>query len=102
MRAAFVRTLVELAERDDRVFLLTGDLGFMALEPFAERFPRRFVNVGVAEQNMVGVATGLAEAGFVPFVYSIAPFATLRPYEFIRNGPVHQRLPVRIVGIGGG
>jgi len=74
----------------------------MALEPFAEAFPNRFFNVGVSEQNMVGLATGLAEAGLVPFVYSIAPFATLRPYEFIRNGPLLHRLPVRVVGIGGG
>jgi len=74
----------------------------MALEPFIEAFPDRFFNVGVAEQNMVGLATGLAEAGMVPFVYSIAPFATLRPYEFIRNGPLLHGLPVRVVGIGGG
>jgi transketolase len=72
------------------------------LEPFAEQFPGRFINVGVAEQNMVGVATGLADAGFLPFIYSIAPFAVLRPFEFIRNGPVLHRLPVRIVGVGGG
>ena len=102
MRSTFIRTLVELAEDDPRMMLLTGDLGFTVVEPFAERFPDRFINVGVAEQNMIGVATGLAEAGFVPFVYSIATFATLRPYEFIRNGPVHHRLPVRIVGVGGG
>jgi transketolase len=82
--------------------LLTGDLGFAAIEPFAETFPDRFYNVGVAEQNMLGIATGLAEAGFLPFVYSIAPFATRRPYEFIHNGPVLHKLPVRIVGIGGG
>ena len=102
MRAAFVRSLVEAAERDERVVLLTGDLGFMALEPFRDRFPDRFFNVGVAEQNMVGIATGLAEAGFTPFCYSIAPFAVLRPYEFIRNGPVAHNLPVRIAGVGGG
>jgi transketolase len=102
MRAAFTRTLVELAERDPRIVLLTGDLGFMALEPFSERFPKRFFNVGVAEQNMVGLATGLAEAGFIPFVYSIVTFATLRPYEFIRNGPILHQFPVRIVGVGGG
>jgi transketolase len=94
--------LAELAERDPRVVLLTADLGFMALEPFSEAFPERFFNVGVAEQNMVGLATGLAEAGMVPFVYSIAPFATLRPYEFIRNGPILHNLPVRVVGVGGG
>ena len=102
MRATFIRTLVELAEEDKRIVLLTGDLGFTVVEPFAERFPDRFFNVGVAEQNMIGVATGLAEAGFVPFAYSIATFATLRSYEFVRNGPVLHRLPVRIVGVGGG
>ena len=102
MRAAFTRTLVSLAEADRRVMLLTGDLGYSVLEPFADRFPDRFINVGVAEQNMVGVATGLAEAGLLPFVYSIVTFASLRPYEFIRNGPILHDLPVRIVGVGGG
>src|SRR6202049_4966443 len=102
MRNSFIGALAELAERDPRVVLLTADLGFMALEPFSDAFPERFFNVGVAEQNMIGLATGLAEAGMVPFVYSIAPFATLRPYEFIRNGPLVHRLPVRVVGVGGG
>jgi transketolase len=102
MRRAFVETLTELAARDPRIMLLTGDLGYLALEPFADTHPGRFLNVGVAEQNMVGLATGLAEAGFIPFVYSIVPFAVLRPYEFIRNGPIQHRLPVRIVGVGGG
>jgi transketolase len=102
MRLAFVQTLTELAARDSRIMLLTGDLGYMALEAFADKYPARFLNVGVAEQNMVGLATGLAEAGFIPFVYSIVPFAVLRPYEFIRNGPIQHQLPVRIVGVGGG
>jgi transketolase len=102
VRNDFLDELLALAERDERVMLLTGDLGFMVLEDFQKRFPDRFVNCGVAEQNMVGVATGLAEAGFVPFVYSIATFSTLRPYEFIRNGPALHGLPVRIVGVGGG
>ncbi|MGA9994209.1 MAG: transketolase C-terminal domain-containing protein, partial [Pyrinomonadaceae bacterium] len=102
MRLAFAQTLAELAERDSRVLLLTGDLGYMALDAFVEQFPERFFNMGVAEQNMVGVATGLAEAGFIPFLYSITTFASLRPYEFIRNGPILHRLPVRIVGVGGG
>jgi transketolase len=102
MRAAFARTLTELADGDPRIVLLTGDLGYMALEVFSERHPDRFFNVGVAEQNMVGIATGLAEGGFIPFVYSIATFASLRPYEFIRNGPIHHQLPVRIIGVGGG
>jgi transketolase len=102
VRATFAATLTEIARADRRVLLLTADLGYMALEPFAEAVPDQFVNVGVAEQNMIGIATGLADGGFIPFVYSIAPFASLRPYEFIRNGPVLHRLPVRIVGVGAG
>jgi transketolase len=102
MRRAFVDSLVDLAQDDERIVLLTGDLGFTVLEPFAGRFPDRFFNLGVAEQNMVGVATGLAEAGFTPYVYSIATFASMRAYEFIRNGPVQHNLPIRIVGVGGG
>ncbi len=102
MRKAFAATLVELAQRDARIVLLTGDLGYSVLEPFAEAFPDRFFNVGVAEQNMVALATGLAEAGFIPFVYSITPFAALRPYEAIRVGPLLNHQPVRIVGVGSG
>ena len=102
MRKAFIQSLIKLASTDERVVLLTGDLGYLVIEEFIERFPNRFLNVGVAEQNMVGIATGLAEAGFIPYVYSITPFAALRPFEFIRNGPVYHNLPVRIVGIGQG
>ena len=102
MRQALVRELCQLAAADSRIVLLTGDLGFMVMEPFRERFPDRFINAGVAEQNMMAVATGLAEAGLRPYVYSIAPFAALRTFEFIRNGPVLHRLPVRIVGMGAG
>ncbi|MBI4550163.1 MAG: 1-deoxy-D-xylulose-5-phosphate synthase [Candidatus Omnitrophica bacterium] len=102
MRKAFIQTLVSLAAEDPRIVLLTGDLGYTVIEPFVEKFPDRFFNVGVAEQNMTGIATGLAEAGFIPFIYSIATFASLRNYEFIRNGPILHRLPVRIVGVGEG
>lgn len=102
MRSAFATALLELAAEDERVVLLTGDLGFAVLEPFAQRFPDRFLNVGVAEQNMVGIATGLAEAGWTPYVYSIATFASMRGYEFVRNGPILHDLPVRVVGVGGG
>jgi len=102
MRSAFAQTLLDLAAKDERVVLLTGDLGFAVLEPFAERFPDRFWNAGVAEQNMVGLATGLANAGYTPYVYSIATFASMRGYEFIRNGPILHELPVRVVGVGGG
>jgi transketolase len=102
MRAVFVEKLTELATQDQRIVLLTGDLGFMALEPFREAHPDRFFNVGVAEQNLMGVATGLADAGFTPYCYSIATFASLRGFEFFRNGAVWHNLPVRLVGMGGG
>ena len=102
MRKTFITTITDLAEGDNRIMLLTGDLGFMLMEPFIQKFPNRFINVGVAEQNLVGISTGLAEAGMIPFVYSITPFAVLRPYEFIRNGPIYHKLQVRIIGAGGG
>jgi transketolase len=102
VRQAFIEALVEMAEADERIVLLTGDLGYMALDAFRGRFPERFLNIGVAEQNMIGIATGLAEAGLLPFAYSLATFASLRALEFIRNGPVAHRLPVRIVGMGMG
>jgi len=102
MRRAFIDSLLELAAHDDSIILLTGDLGYTVVEPFVEAHPDRFFNVGVAEQNMVGVATGLASGGYCPFVYSIATFASMRAYEFIRNGPVLHELPVRIVGVGDG
>ena len=102
MRKTFISTLTDLAAQDRRIVLLTADLGYTILEPFAEQHPDRFYNTGVAEQNMLGLATGLAHQGFIPFVYSIATFAAIRPYEFIRNGPVLHHLPVRIVGVGGG
>lgn len=102
MRSEFAHALTRLAAEDDRIVLLTGDLGFSVLEPFRDAHPDRFFNVGVAEQNMLGMATGLAEGGFVPFAYSIATFASMRGYEFLRNGAALHRLPVRIVGVGAG
>lgn len=102
MRSAFIRGLTALAGRDDRVVLLTGDLGYKIFDDFAARFPGRFINAGVAEQNMVGVATGLALEGFRPFVYSIATFATLRCFEQIRDDVCYNDVAVTIVGVGGG
>lgn len=102
MRRAFLEALISHASTDSRILLLTADLGYTVVEAFADRLPKQYFNVGVAEQNMVGMATGLAECGFIPFVYSITPFAVLRSYEFIRNGPVHHKYAVRIVGAGGG
>ena len=94
MRRALVDALVELATSDERVVLLTADLGFAFLEPFRDRFPKRFFNVGLA--------TGMGADGFVPFAYTMAAFALPRAFEVVRNGPVAHGLPVRIVGVGGG
>jgi len=102
VRKQLASTLCRLAERDPRVVLLTADLGFMVLEEFAAAYPKRYYNTGVAEADMVGIATGLASCGYIPYLYSIATFASMRAYEQIRNGPVLHRLPVRIAGIGGG
>lgn len=102
MRTAFISELLELAAEDSRIWLLTADLGFSALEPFAERFPDRFVNVGVAEQNMIGVAAGLAHSDKVVFTYSIGNFATLRCLEQIRNDLCYHRMNVKVVAVGAG
>jgi transketolase len=102
MRTAFIDTLCQVAERDERVWLLTGDLGYSVLEKFAERFPERYLNAGVAEQNMIGVAAGLAMTGKVVFVYSIANFPTLRCLEQFRNDVCYHRLNVKVVAVGCG
>ncbi|KKN79330.1 hypothetical protein LCGC14_0341120 [marine sediment metagenome] len=97
MRKAFIDTLVELAESDKRIYLLTADMGYGLVEPFSEKYPDRFINVGVAEQNMIGIATGLALSGKIPFVYSIGNFPTLRGVEHIRSGICYHNLNVNIV-----
>jgi transketolase len=102
MRTAFIEALCAVAERDERVWLLTADLGFSVLEAFRDRFPGRYVNVGVAEQNMMGVAAGLARCGKVVFAYSIANFPTLRCLEQIRNDVGYHECDVKVVAVGGG
>ena len=101
MRAIFTRTLLAYARESDFVFL-TGDLGFMVLEPLRDAAKQRFINAGIAEQNMVSVAAGLACAGLRPWVYSIAPFLYARAFEQIRNDVCMHALPVCLVGNGGG
>ncbi len=102
MRTAFRDALLEVARHDPRVWLINGDLGFSVLEPFREEFPERFLNAGVAEQNMTGVAAGLALCGKVVFTYSICNFATLRCLEQIRNDVCYHHADVKVVSVGGG
>lgn len=102
MRTAFINGLLELAEKDDKVVLIVGDLGYSVVEVFAERYPNRFFNAGIAEQNMMSMAAGLASEGFRVFVYSIANFPTFRCAEQIRNDVAYHGLPVTVVSVGGG
>lgn len=101
MREAFCTALIEHARRE-RYYFLTGDLGFMALEPLERALGERFVNAGVAEQNMISVAAGIVCDGGRAWCYSIAPFCYARPYEQIRNDVCLNALPVHLVGNGGG
>ena len=102
MRDAFIESLSKIAENDKDIFLITGDLGFGVLDNFSEKFPSQFLNVGVAEQNMTGIAVGLALSGYKVFTYSIANFTTLRCLEQIRNDACYHNANVNVVSIGGG
>ena len=101
MRKQLCDGLVARSARPDMVFL-TGDLGFMALEPLREAMEHRFINAGVAEQNMVSAAAAMAREGLDAWVYSIAPFCYARPFEQIRNDVAFHKLPVKLIGNGGG
>lgn len=102
MRKTFIQTLVELSRKDERIFLITPDIGYSVLEPFINEFPQRFINVGVAEQNAISIAAGLALSGLIPYVYTIMPFVTMRPFEQIRVDVAYMNTNVRIVGVGAG
>lgn len=102
MRNTFIETLCEIAAEDPRVWLVCGDLGFSVLETFASKFPERYLNAGVSEQNMTGLAAGLATCGKIVFTYSIANFPVMRCLEQIRNDVCYHNLNVRVVAVGGG
>lgn len=102
MRTAFIDQLIKEARKNDKIFLLVGDLGYNVIEPFANEFPNRFRNVGIAEQNMAGIAAGLAMSGFNVYFYSIGNFPTLRCIEQIRNDIAYHHANVKVVAVGGG
>jgi transketolase len=102
MRKAFVKKLTELVSKDKNIYLLTGDLGFSVFDEFKEKFPDNYINMGLSEANMIGVAAGMAMCGKQVFVYSIIPFVTFRCLEQIRNDLCLQNLPVKIIGVGEG
>ena len=102
MRTTFINELVKEARKNDKIFLLVGDLGYNVVEPFANEFPDRFINVGICEQNMAGIAGGLAMNGWIVYCYSIGNFPTLRCIEQIRNDITYYKSNVRIVSVGAG
>ncbi|MDA2935684.1 transketolase [Patescibacteria group bacterium AH-259-L05] len=102
MRNAFIKTLTEVAEKNKNIFFITGDLGYSVIEDFQAQFPNQFLNAGVAEQNMTGIAAGLASTGKTVFTYSIGNFPTLRCLEQIRSDVCYHNHNVKIVAVGGG
>ena len=102
LRTAFIDTLRALARIDDRIFLLTADMGYSVFETFRDEFPDRFLNTGIAEQNTIGVAAGLASRGKIVFVYSIIPFVTMRCFEQVRLDLAYNFMNVKLVGVGAG
>jgi transketolase len=102
MRTAFINELIAQARANPKVFLVVGDLGFSVVEPYAAEFPERYLNAGVAEQNMTTVAAGLASEGYHVFTYSIGNFPTLRCLEQIRNDICYHDLSVTVVAVGAG
>lgn len=102
MRAAFSNALVEAATQDERVVLLTGDHGYALFDEFRKRCPNQYINAGIAEQNMVGVAAGLAKAGLRPIVYGLSAFVPIRVLEQIKIDVCYEKLPVIFTGDGAG
>ena len=102
MRNTFIETLIKKAEFDESIILIVGDLGYNVIEPFQSKFPDRFINAGICEQNMASMAAGLASEGYKVFIYSIANFPTFRCAEQIRNDICYHNLDVTIVVVGGG
>ena len=102
MRNIFINKLIQASKKDIDIILLTSDLGFNAFESYREKYPDQFYNVGAAENNMVGVGSGLALKGKKVFIYSIIPFLIFRCFEQIRNIICHNDLNVKLIGAGGG
>lgn len=98
MRKIFGKTLTELAEKDPRIYLITGDIGYAIFDEFQERFPKRFINIGICEQSMISMAAGMALEGLKPWVYTITPFLIERPFEQLKLDIDQQKTNVKLVG----
>ncbi len=102
MRKPFIETLTELAEKDPKIILIIGDVGFSFLEPYIARFPNQFLNCGIMEQAMMGIAAGLAQQGWKPYVYTMSNFILLRPLEQVRNDICYANANVKLCAVKGG
>ncbi|MDO8601099.1 MAG: hypothetical protein Q7R46_00275 [bacterium] len=100
-RREFINTLIELAEKDNKIVLIIPDVGFNYIEEFSKKFPDRFFNFGVTEQSVMIIAAGLALSGFKPYVYSMINFVIFRPYEAVRNAVCLHNANVKIIGVKG-
>ncbi len=98
MRRAFGKLMVELAGRDPDIYLIVGDIGYRIFDEFREKFPKQFMNLGVCEQSMISVASGMALGGLKPWVYTITPFLIERPFEQIKLDVDEQKVNVKLVG----
>lgn len=101
MRKTFIETLTKLAENDPRIIFIVGDVGFSFVDQFKERFPNQFLNVGICEQTMMGVAAGMARMNFKPYVYTMRNFIAFRPYEQVRNDIAFGNANVKLFGVAG-
>jgi len=101
LRTTFVKTLMKVAAKDSRVLLLNDDTGFHLFEEFEKKFPKQYINAGICEQTIAGIAAGLALSGKKPYIYGIIPFVTMRCYEQVRNDICYHNADVKIIGVGG-
>ncbi len=100
MRRAFADALLDQMRNDSRIWVVTGDLGYKMWDQIQKEFPERYINVGAAEQSMIGIAVGLALEGKIPVAFSISTFLLYRPFETIRNYLNHEKIPVKLIGGG--
>ena len=98
MRRMFGKIITELAGKDDKIYILVGDIGYRVFDEFREKFPDRFINMGICEQSMIGVSAGMALEGLKPWVYTITPFLIERPFEQIKLDIDQQNVNVKLVG----
>lgn len=100
-RGVFMETLEELVQKDEKIILVVGDVGFSYMAEFQKKYPKQYINTGVMEQSFMGIAAGLAQSGFKPYIYSMVPFVIMRNYEQLRNDVCYGNANVKIIGAVG-